>query len=175
MLYNIFFISLQRNNFLVMNLIPQKLLNFFKKKNNPCFFIHINHLNGKILPHSLVYLKDIKKIFFDPRLNKKEYCNENQTEIPDINTVYQGKRFFYRFLKENNFFSQYLYYHAILKLNVNATIRKEFAKPFYSIMYEIVTRSDGKNIEKYVLKDLRKMDSLSKKWNNILKSICYRV
>lgn len=155
-----------------MNIIPQKILNLFRKKSNPCYYIHINYINGKILPHSLIYLKDIKKIFFEAELNKKEYCNKNQ-QTPNIYTVYQGKRFLYRFLKENNFFSQYLYYHAILKLNVDTTIRKEFVKPFYSIMYEIVTRSDGKNIEKHVLKDLRKMDSLSKKWNNILKSIYY--
>lgn len=157
-----------------MNIIPQKILNLFRKKSNPCYYIHINHINGKILPHSLIYLKDIKKIFFDPKLNKKEYCSENQIEIPDINSVYQGKRFLYRFLKENNFFTQYMYYHAILKLNVNTTIRKEFVNPFYRIMYEIVTMDEGKNIKKYVLNDLRKMDSLSKKWNNILKSIDYR-
>lgn len=154
--------------------MTQKILNLFRKKNNPCYYIHINYLNGKISPSSIRYVKDIKKIFFEPKLNEKEYCSGNQVEIPDICSVYQGKRFLYRFLKENNFFTQYLYYHAILKLDVNTTIRKEFVVPFYSIMYEIVTRGEGKNIKNFVLEDLRKMDYLSKKWNKILKSICYR-
>lgn len=159
-----------------MKIVLNKILNSFVKHKEPCFYMHVDYAYGRINPNSSHYrIDNLKRIFFNTKLNNNEYKSKNKIDVPKIWSVYQGKRLFYRFLKENNFFSEFLHYNSVFRYDINYLIKNEFINPFYQIMHDILIHYDERSPKHKIYDDLRKMKSLSVKWINILKSVGYKV
>lgn len=156
-----------------MKNIFRKLLNIGHHSKEYCYFIHIDNIGEKNTNKSLENNKNIKKIYFNPKINDKLYGTK--ASIGQILTEYQGRRLFYRFLKENNFFSQYCYYLNNYHVSMQKQIIQAFETPFNAIMSEMTLSIFIAQYDKHskIANDLRIMSSLAKKWIELLKSIRY--
>lgn len=158
-----------------MKNVLKNILNSFVKHKEPCFYMHVDYEYNKINPKYLYSEDSLKRIFFNAKLNNQEYKSKNKIGTPKIWSVYQGKRLFYRFLKENNFFYEFLYHNSVFRNDINYLIKNDFVNPFYQLMSEMLMRYGEKNSKNKIYDDLRKMKSLSIKWVNLLKSIGYNI
>lgn len=114
-----------------------------------------------------------EKIFFRKELN---ILIKNK---PSIKTVSDGKKIFYRFLKENNFFVKFLKLSEMTNnCNIDGIIRFNFSNPFSPISECLIKRIErykyGNHDEYQIIVGvLHEMIVLNKKWNELLKSINY--
>ena len=151
----------------------KKLLQKIKPKPSVCYYSHVT-LHGK----------GVTKIYLHGNLNKLE-LKHNLSANPNIKTVFHGKKMFFRFLKNNNFFDIYIYYlrayvHEIPQLDF--IIQANFAQPFAfhitklcdKIRYTQESNSSKILVDK-LINDVRIMYRLSDEWTKILTSIKFSV
>lgn len=135
-----------------------------KDKHSPCFFIYKTKKNINVF-----FMKD-NMTSFEKKVNKLSL------KRTDIKTVEQGKRLFFRFLKNNDCYEEYMkiikylitYKNIYSKNNVTLIdyiIKHHFLTPFELLLDEM----KGSHIQ-----DIRKkFTSLELKWQRFLRSIGY--
>lgn len=160
-----FFVSLHKSYIVML----KKLLSKFKTKPSVCHFLHVTRKG-----------KRVTKIYLHSNLNKLELKHNIESNL-NLITVQHGKKMFFRFLKNNNFFDTYIYYIRHLKYEIPAIdyiIYDNFSQPF--AFHISVLCSKIKRIQSYdcnfnatnqYMNDVKTMYKLSDEWTKILKSL----
>ncbi len=114
------------------------------------------------------------KIYFNPKINKKIYKN---IRCLVFKTVFHVRKFFYRFLKENNFFFTYLNYITKYKNSYQENIPSlehilayHYEYPFNHHIQTLITHLSIRYDED-MAEDVIKMRELAKQWLKLFKSI----
>lgn len=129
-----------------------------KKSTNPCFYIYKTKNNKNIF-----YMhEDLNKF-------EKEH-NRNVLQKTSINTVFQGKKLLFRFLKDNDAYNDFISIFSLIakksRCNLDDIIRFEFITPFERII-------DFSNRSVFKISKVTDFIDLSVKWEKFLHSIGY--
>ena len=164
-----FFVSLHKSYIIML----KKLLQKIKPKPSVCYYSHLTQQG-----------KRVTKIYLNSNLNKLE-LKHNLSANPNIKTVLHGKKMFFRFLKNNNFFDTYIHY---LRAYINEIpcldfiIQVNFAQPFAFHILQLCKRirnhnpyNGNNNLVDKLIKDVEIMYRLSDEWTKILTSIKFSV
>lgn len=124
-----------------------------RKSTSPCFYIYRTKSNENIF-----YMhEDLNKI-------EKEH-NKKVLEKTSINTIKQGKKLLFRFLKDKNAYTEYsIFIRKVTQYHINDIIKYEFLTPFDRIIS--YSRRYGLEMENDFI-------DLSIKWEKFLHSIGY--
>lgn len=147
----------------------KKILKKFEPKPSVCYYSHVTQKG-----------KHVTKIYLHGNLNKLE-LKHNVSANPNITTILHGKKMFFRFLKNNNFFGTYIHYlrgHVYDIPSIDFIIQENFTQPFAYHIRKLC--KSIRNIQEcngsYILvnkliNDVKIMYRLSDEWTKILTSI----
>lgn len=147
----------------------KKILKKFEIKPSVCYYSHVTQKG-----------KHVTKIYLRGNLNKLE-LKHNISSRPNIITILHGKKMFFRFLKNNNFFGTYTHY---IRTNVyeipcvDFIVQENFTQPFAyhirklcnKIKFAQTYNDNGIEVRKFI-NDVKTMYKLSDEWTKILTSI----
>lgn len=164
-----FFVSLHKSYIIMFKKLIKKIM----PKPSVCYYSHLTQQG-----------KRVTKIYLHGNLNKLE-LKHNLSANPNIKTVLHGKKMFFRFLKNNNFFETYIYYLRAYVYEIpqlDFIIQANFAQPFAfhitklcdKIRYTQESNSSKILVDK-LINDVRIMYRLSDEWTKILTSIKFSV
>lgn len=162
-----FFVSLHKSYIIML----KKLLQKIKPKPSVCYYSHLTQ-----------HGKRVTKIYLHSNLNKLE-LKHNLSANPNIKTVLHGKKMFFRFLKNNNFFDTYIHYLRAYVWEIppiDYIIQVNFTQPFafhIQKLYDKIRCTQEYNSSKILvdklINDVKIMYRLSDEWTKILTSIKY--
>lgn len=160
-----FFVSLRKSYMIML----KKLLKKFSQKTSVCYYSPVEQQG-----------KSMTKIYLHSNLNKLELKN-NLSANPNIKTISHGKKMFFRFLKNNNFFDKYVYYfraYAYEFPHIDVIIQINFTQPFAYHIRKLCSRItntqgyyDNDILVNKLINDVKIMYRLSDEWTKILTSI----
>ena len=149
----------------------KKLIKKIMPKPSVCYYSHLTQQG-----------KRVTKIYLHGNLNKLE-LKHNLSTNPNIKTVLHGKKMFFRFLKNNNFFDTYIHYLRVYVYeipHIDYIIHVNFAQPFafhiQKLCDKIINTQESnsrKCLVDKLINDVKIMYRLSDEWTKILTSIKY--
>jgi len=160
-----FFVSLHKSYMVML----KKLLKKIEPRPSVCYYSHVTQKG-----------KHVTKIYLHGNLNKLE-LKHNVSANPNITTILHGKKMFFRFLKNNNFFDTYIHYlraHVYDIPCIDFIIQENFTQPFAYHIRKLCNRikntqeyNGGYNLVNKLINDVKIMYRLSDEWTKILTSI----